>query len=99
MIIGLATSFPADTVERQLPDVASAQRLLGTQRPDFGELLDARRDRLLTHFGNALAAPMACTGAPCSESAVSGWPWQLGSDYHHYHNENMRSSVDGRWDA
>ena len=39
MIIGLTTSFPADAVERQLPDVATAQRLVASKRPDFAELL------------------------------------------------------------
>jgi hypothetical protein len=99
VIIGLATSFPADAVERQLPDVASAQRLLGTQRPDFIELLETRREKLLTRFGNALAAPLACTERALQLSlarfGMRHGSW--GNDYHHYHNENHALEVlDGR---
>lgn len=99
MIIGLATSFPADAVERQLPDVASAQRLVGAHRPDFAELLAARRERLLTAFGKGLASALDRTeraltlGLARFGTRHGSW----GTDFHHYHNENHALEVlDGR---
>jgi hypothetical protein len=99
VIIGLATSFPADAVERLLPDVASAQRLIGARRPDFAELLATRRERLLSAFGNGLAEALARTedaltlGLARFGTRHGSW----GTDYHHYHNENHALEVlDGR---
>lgn len=99
MIIGLATSFAADEVERQLPDVASAQRLVAARRPDFAELLAARRERLLSACGKALAPALDCTeraltlGLARFGTRHGSW----GTDYHHYHNENHALEVlDGR---
>lgn len=99
MIIGLATSFPADAVERQLPDVASAQRLIEAQRPDFGELLATRRDRLLSAFGAGLGAAIERTDRALTLALArfgtrhGSW----GNDFHHYHNENHALEVlDGR---
>lgn len=99
MIIGLATSFPADAVERQLPDVASAQRLVAAQRPDVEDLLAQRRDFLLTRFGHGLADTLARTeralvlGLARFGTRHGSW----GTDYHHYHNENHALEVlDGR---
>lgn len=99
MIIGLATSFPADAVERQLPDVASAQRLLSARRPDFDDLLATRREMLLSRFGNGLADTLDRTeralalGLARFGTRHGSW----GDDYHHYHNENHALEVlDGR---
>ncbi|MCI1711523.1 MAG: hypothetical protein LKM39_15200 [Chiayiivirga sp.] len=99
LIIGLATSFPADAVERQLPDVATAQRLVASKRPDFAELLALRRERLLRAFGTDLRAPLDRTeraltlGLARFGARHGSW----GDDYHHYHNENHALEVlDGR---
>ncbi len=99
MIIGLATSFPADAVERQLPDVATAQRLIAARRPDFARLLAARRDRLLGAFGKAQAETLDRTERALvlglARFGMRHGSW--GSDYHHYHNENHALEVlDGR---
>jgi hypothetical protein len=99
VIIGLSTSFPADAVEGQLPDVASAQRLVSAHRPDFAELLATRRERLLSAFGAALADPIGRTERALTLALArfgtrhGSW----GNDYHHYHNENHALEVlDGR---
>ena len=99
MIIGLATSFPADAVERQLPDVASAQRLLAVKRPDFAELLALRRARLSQQFGTELIPTLERTeralALGLARFGMRHGSW--GSDYHHYHNENHALEVlDGR---
>lgn len=99
MIIGLAGSFPADAVERQLPDVASAQQLVASRRPDFAELLAARRERLLGAFGYGLQEALERTeralALGLARFGVRHGSW--GSDYHHYHNENHALEVlDGR---
>lgn len=99
MIIGLATSFPADAVERQLPDVASAQRLVGSMRPDFAELLDLRRAILLAAFGSGLRPALERTERALTlglaRFGLRHGSW--GRDYHHYHNENHALEVlDGR---
>jgi hypothetical protein len=99
MIIGLATAFPADAVERQLPDVASAQRLVCARRPDFSELLAARRERLLTHFGSALGDALERTerGLTLGLARFGTRHGSWGEDFHHYHNENHALEVlDGR---
>lgn len=99
VIIGLATSFPADAVERQLPDVAAAQRLVSQRRPDFAELLAARREQLLSSFGHAVEPSLAraeralVLGLARFGTRHGSW----GTDYHHYHNENHALEVlDGR---
>ncbi|MBB5207510.1 hypothetical protein [Chiayiivirga flava] len=99
MIVGLANSFPADAVERAVPDVASARRLVGAQRTDVGVLLAARRDLLLGAFGNALLPDLdRCEDAlllALARFGVRHGSW--GSDFHHYHNENHALEVlDGR---
>lgn len=99
MIIGLATAFPADAVERQLPDVASATRLVAERRPDVAELLAARRDRLLSHFDSGLSDALQRTEhgllVGLARFGVRHGSW--GDDFHHYHNENHALEVlDGR---
>ena len=99
MILGLAQTFPPDAVERELPDVASARALLADERPDVLELLSARRERLLTRFGLALADELGrCESALSLGIARFGrrhGSW--GPDYHHYHNENHALEIlDGR---
>ena len=99
MIIGLAGSFPADAVERQLPDVASAQRLVAARRPDFAELLATRRERLRSAFGHAIDEPLERTERALvlglARFGMRHGSW--GGDYHHYHNENHALEVlDGR---
>lgn len=90
MILGLAQSFPPDTTERELPDVASARALVAAERPDVVELLAERRERLLSAFGLALADELGrCEDALTLGIARFGrrhGSW--GPDYHHYHNEN-----------
>lgn len=99
MIIGLATSFAADEVERQLPDVASAQRLVSARRPDFIAFLAERRERLLSACGNgigdALARAERALTLGLARFGMRHGSW--GTDYHHYHNENHALEVlDGR---
>jgi len=99
VIIGLTTAFPADAVERQLPDVATAQRLVAARRPDFADLLAARRDAFLTRFGNGLSDTLdraeRALVLGLARFGVRHGSW--GGDYHHYHNENHALEVlDGR---
>lgn len=99
MIIGLANSFPADAVERQLPDVAGAQRLVAERRPDFSELLALRRDVFLGGFGHAMGdALQRCErGLTLGLARFGMRHGSWGDDYHHYHNENHALEVlDGR---
>lgn len=90
MIIGLANSFPADAVERAVPDVDTAWRLVDLWRPDVRALLGERRELLLGAFG----APLASSLARCEDAialALARFGLRHGSwgrDYHHYHNEN-----------
>jgi len=90
VILGLAQSFPPDSTERELPDVASARALVVSERPDVIELLAARRERLLSNFGLVLADELGrCEDALTLGIARFGrrhGSWGL--DYHHYHNEN-----------
>lgn len=99
MILGLAQSFPPDAVERDLADAATARALVERERPDVIALLATRRERLLAHFGPALADELdRCEGALLLGVARFGrrhGSW--GSDYHHYHNENHALEIlDGR---
>jgi hypothetical protein len=99
VIIGLATSFPPDAVERELPDVASARRLVAAHRPDFAELLAARRDRLLSACGTGLTEALGhaedALTLGLARFGMRHGSW--GTDYHHYHNENHALEVlDGR---
>ena len=86
-------------MELQLPDVASAQRLVELRRPDFAELLASRRDRLLSAFGTSLREALDRTELALTlglaRFGVRHGTW--GTDYHHYHNENHALEVlDGR---
>lgn len=102
MIVGLANSFPADAVERAVPDVAAGRRLVAAQRPDVLRLLDARRTHLLHAYGTALADALDRADAALLLSlarfGVRHGSW--GTDFHHYHNENHALELlDGRLGA
>jgi hypothetical protein len=99
VIIGLTTPFLPDAVEKRIPDVNSAQQLIAERRPDFVELLAARRERLLSACGRALLEPLQraeralALGLARFGTRHGSW----GDDYHHYHNENHSLEVlDGR---
>lgn len=99
MLLKLRQCFPADAVEREIPDVASARALVTSCRPDIGRLLGRRRQKLLDHFGAGASADIdRCESALLLSLARFGrrhGSW--GSDFHHYHNENHALEIlDGR---
>lgn len=99
MIVGLADSFPADAVERALPDVAAGRRLVASRRPDILALLDSRRALFLDAFGATITPDLdRCDDALLLALARFGQrhgSW--GRDFHHYHNENHALELlDGR---
>lgn len=90
MITGLAEDFPPDAVERQLPDVDSARRLVLERRPDVPHLL--RRRRAIYHD---VYGADAQTYLDRAENAVLLGLARLGlrhgtfgDDFHDYHNED-----------
>lgn len=99
VIVGLADSFPADAVERALPDVAAGRRLVAAQRPDVLRLLEQRRSLLIDAFGHALAPALDRSDdallLALARFGVRHGSW--GRDFHHYHNENHALELlDGR---
>lgn len=90
MILGLGHGYPADAVERTLPDVDSARALLASRRPDIIDLLRRRRSIYQEVYGDsALIYLDRAEGALQLALARFGMRHgTLGDDFHHYHNED-----------
>lgn len=95
LITGLIESYPADSTEERLADVASARALMAQRRPDVFALLKRRRavfrdaygpgkDVYLDRAENAILLSMARLGVRHGS---------FGHDYHHYHNENHAMEI------
>jgi hypothetical protein len=90
MITGLTHSYPPDSVEHRVPDVATARAMISSRRPDVFTLLKRRRaifrdllgpgtDHYLDCAENAIVVALARMGARHGS---------FGQDFHQYHNEN-----------
>ena len=90
MIFRYPTEFPADAVERRVPDAATARALVRERNPQLLELLAYRRER----FAALIAARADLPPIAGAEDAVlmafcrlafrhGSW----GDDFHAYHNE------------
>lgn len=90
MIFRYPTEFPADEVERRVPDAATARALVRERAPQLLDLLAYRRER----FAPLIAAYHGRPPVACAEDAVLMAFCRLafrhgtwGSDFHAYHNE------------
>lgn len=99
VFLQLSNWFPADGVERAVPDRATAARLLHDCRPDFLQLLARRRAALLDSFPDIAAALLTGveTALMISLARLGMRHGSWGDDFHHYHNENHALEIlDGR---
>ncbi|MCK7592534.1 hypothetical protein [Pseudomarimonas salicorniae] len=99
MFLQLKHSFPADGVERAVPDSVTAERLLRDCRPDFLQLLERRRDAFREAFADADPALLdrveRALMISLARLGMRHGSW--GDDFHHYHNENHALEIlDGR---
>jgi len=99
MILRLANSFPADAVERAVPDAPAAEALLRARRPDVLQLLRRRRAGFLAAFKDADPALLdrveRALMLSLARFGMRHGSW--GEDFHHYHNENHALEIlDGR---
>lgn len=86
----LTPSFPPDEIEHELPDPASARRLIVERRPDVLNLLERRRAVYHDFYGPAAQhylerAEDATLMALARLGVRHG---TFGRDYHQYHNED-----------
>lgn len=90
MILGYSRLYPADDVERALPDAAVAGALLSTKRPDIVEFVQRRRQRLLAHFGSGCSPELdrAADAFVLGTARLGMRHGSLGHDFHAYHNED-----------
>ena len=90
MIFAYPTQFPADDVERRVPDAATARALVRERNPQLFELLAYRRERFATLIAARSDDP-PITGAEDAvliafcRLAFRHGTW--GRDFHAYHNE------------
>ena len=90
MIFAYPTEFPADEVERRVPDAATARALVRERNPQLLELLAYRRERFApliaarTDHPPIVGAEDAVLIAFCRLAFRHG-TW--GDDFHAYHNE------------
>ena len=89
MIFAYPREFPADAIERQVPDPAAARALVSARRPDVLALLERRRARLARAVRDEPSetverAENAILMAFCRLALRHG-SW--GTDFHAYHNE------------
>ncbi|MBS0569376.1 MAG: hypothetical protein JSS28_02120 [Proteobacteria bacterium] len=90
MIFRYPTQYPADDVERRVPDAATARALVRERNPPLLELLDRRRGRFAaaiarrTDHPPIVGAEDAVVMAFCRLAFRHG-TW--GTDFHAYHNE------------
>jgi hypothetical protein len=99
VFLQLSHSFPADGVERAVPDRATAQRLLSDCRPDFLQLLVRRRAAFKGSFAEASEALLdkVDSALMISLARLGMRHGSWGDDFHHYHNENHALEIlDGR---
>jgi hypothetical protein len=90
VIFSYPREFPADDVERRVPDAATAQALMRERRPDLLALIEQRLQR----FAKLLAGEPAALVEHARDAVLIGFcrvayrhgSW--GEDFHAYHNEN-----------
>ncbi|MEP6939380.1 MAG: hypothetical protein ABI846_06415 [Rudaea sp.] len=90
MIFSFPREFPADDVERRVPDVATARLLMRERRPDVTQLIEQRLQRFLGQLSDRHGALIeqardAVLIAFCRVAFRHG-SW--GNDFHAYHNES-----------
>ena len=82
-------TFPPDAVEREIPDVETAERLLGERDPSFLRYIGQRRAHFERLFGDAhrtlLDRAEKALKVAYARFARRHGTW--GDDLHHYHNE------------
>lgn len=90
MITGLVDDFPPDAVERQLPDVDSARRLIGERRPDVAHLLRRRRAIYHDFYGEGAQSYLerAESAVLLALARLGLRHGTFGDDFHDYHNED-----------
>ncbi|HEX6833321.1 MAG TPA: hypothetical protein VF132_07295 [Rudaea sp.] len=101
MIFPYPREFPADAIERRVPDPDTARTLVRERRPDVLALLERRRGRLATSMAHSPdlieRGEDAVLMAFCRIAFRHG-TW--GEDYHAYHNEaHALEIVDARMDC
>ncbi len=84
MILGYATLYQADASESALPDAKAARELLAQKRPDIINRLEARILSVTSDKGTAKYLDAALLGT----ARLGLRHGSLGSDFHHYHNED-----------
>ncbi|MBS0464870.1 MAG: hypothetical protein JSS03_07755 [Proteobacteria bacterium] len=89
MILGYSRVYPADAVERALPDANAARALFQGSRIDILEFVDRRRQRLLAHFGpdSATELDRAADAFVLGTARLGMRHGSFGHDFHAYHNE------------
>lgn len=83
MILGYSSLYPADAVERDLPDAGAARALLAARRPDIPPRIEAMVSRVTGGAGSPRHADAALL-ALCRLGLRHGG---FGNDPHDYHNE------------
>jgi hypothetical protein len=89
VLFGYESSYPPDATEQALPDVASARRLLGANRPDIP-------DRLAAIAARYDLDPRALDAAVLATARLAHRHGSLGDDFHAYHNETHVLEVGER---
>ncbi|MEM9303475.1 MAG: hypothetical protein AAGE01_15265 [Pseudomonadota bacterium] len=83
------TKFPPDEVEKDIPDVATAELLLNERDPSFLGYVRQRRGAFERQFGDGYGTFLDCAERALKISyarfAIRHGTW--GEDLHHYHNE------------
>lgn len=89
VIFGYSALFPADDVERALPDTSGARARLAIARPDILEFIQRRRERLLNHFGPASRDEIdrASAAFVLGTARLGLRHGHFSNDFHDYHNE------------
>lgn len=85
-----ATRFPADAVEKQIPDAEAARALLENGRPDVLDVIRARRALYHDAYGSDAAAHLERTerAVVLGVARLAVRHGTLGTDFHAYHNED-----------
>lgn len=98
MILDYPRTFPADTVERQLPSPAAALAILGARAAAFEAMLDARRRDLAPLATDADSKALIERTADAITIAYARLAVRhgiLGNDFHAYHNEGHILEICG----
>lgn len=90
MIFQYPSQFPADDVERRVPDAATARRLVAERCPHLLELLARRRERFATLIASRTDLPPVQQAEDVVLMAFCRLAFRHGDwgvDFHAYHNE------------